>query len=769
MGDISFRLDVVESGSTWVVVCTSPYGRTVQKVPAPFSDAELDTRLTAVEKSLVRSSAKLVTRRAAAPERTARDFGDDLSQTLLAGDVRILFAKCREKAREQGADLRVLVNPDGPRVSRIPWEFVVDPDRLDDYLALRVPVARSPHLMEPVAPLRFQPPLRVLGVLARPADLPALDAERERADLTRALSRLSSDMVQIKWLPGDRWSDLAEEIRSRPWHVLHFVGHGGFDEDSQSGYLELSDDDGNARPILATDLGRLVADNPDLRLVVLNACESAVTGAEGFFSSTAAKLMREGVPAVVAMQYEITDDAALAFSSSFYECLARGMPVDRAVMLARESVKMTMRSLEWATPVLFLASDETHLFAAQEAPVRGETSAPREETDAGRGTHAATDWLSVTRTKLGQILKVGEGPVVPPSAGTGASTAHDHIRARSSEVTHPFPAPSTYGPDVTAAGGRAPSSGTAAPGDFAVPEAIRLRVLPGAGPCTHVAIGPRDLVAAVGGDGVVRVVSSRSGRCLAQCALPHRERALRVTWSPWPRHVASSHDGGLVAVWDLETEVPVRVLRAASRRVEVVAFSHDGRWLAAAGERRLRVFDSNGVQVRDLPVPGDLAVPGEGRPLRTITTIAFTSDDRHVLVAGDDCLVRQLDVHGRVTAVWRHPAVVACMDVATDWLVTGSVAGRVTVWDWAGRLLHRWEHGAHVDLVAMAPGGASIVSAATDRTVRTWSPDGRPLSGSVTSRRPAGLRFLADGSGLLTVDSGGQLEVWRTTVEEDSA
>ena len=60
-------------------------------------------------------------------------------------------------------------------------------------------------------------------------------------------------------------------------------------------------------------------------------------------------------PSVVAMQYEISDPAALAFSSSFYEGLARGLPVDRAVTLARESVKMTLHSLEWATPVLFLA------------------------------------------------------------------------------------------------------------------------------------------------------------------------------------------------------------------------------------------------------------------------------------------------------------------------------------------------------------------------------------------------------------------------------
>ena len=41
--------------------------------------------------------------------------------------------------------------------------------------------------------------------------------------------------------------------------------------------------------------------------------------------------MREGIPAVVAMQYEITDTAALAFAAGFYEALARGKPVDQAV------------------------------------------------------------------------------------------------------------------------------------------------------------------------------------------------------------------------------------------------------------------------------------------------------------------------------------------------------------------------------------------------------------------------------------------------------
>ena len=731
--DISFRLDVVESGDDWVVFCRSPYGSTVSQLPAPFPAAEFENRLAAVEKSLTRSAAKLVTRRAAAPERTAHEFGAQISDALLAGDVRLLFSKCREKAREQRQELRILVNPAGPNVCRIPWEFTVDPDRQDDYLALRVPVARSPHLMHAIPPLQVRPPLRVLGVMSRPEDLPALDVERERRDVTQALGRLSSDMVEMVWLDGDRWTDLAEAVRSDTWHVLHFVGHGGFDEDIESGFLELADDQGNAIAVPATDLGRLLSSSPQLRLVVLNACESAVSGSEGVFSSTAAKLMREGVPAVVAMQYEITDDAALAFSSSFYEGLARGLPVDRAVMLARESVKMTMRTLEWATPVLFLASDETRIFAvpestAAEGATPGQPSVvppPRAGSPEQSPSYAAAgDWLSQTREKLTQVLR----------------------RA----ADEPRPAPPPPPPAPAHAEPTAPSS---------VPVARRLRSLSAEAGCLHAAIGPRDLVAVAGADGVVRVISSRTGRVLARCTLPRGERALRVAWSPWPRHVASSHDHALVTVWDLETEVPVRVLRAGNRRVEALAFSGDGRWLAVAGECRLRVFDSSGVQVRDVPVPPDAVVPGGAPPLQAILAVAFTPGDRGVVLAGDDGVVRSLDVHGRVGRIWRHPSAVPALALATDRIATGSSAGRVSTWSYEGRLLLRSEHGAGVDHAAFSTDGQLLATAGVDRAVRIWDRNGSPVARAPLSGAPSAVGFLSDRT-ILSATQTGELELW---------
>src|SRR5690606_37243505 len=117
----------------------------------------------------------------------------------------------------------------------------------------------------------------------------------------------------------------------RSWHVVHFVGHGGYDAQREEGVIWLADDDGTARSLGAGDLARLIADRRDLRLVLLNACESARPGALDIFSSTAAALVRRGLPAVIAMQYEITDRAAIEFARSLYDALADGLPIDSAV------------------------------------------------------------------------------------------------------------------------------------------------------------------------------------------------------------------------------------------------------------------------------------------------------------------------------------------------------------------------------------------------------------------------------------------------------
>lgn len=361
MDAVTLRLKVIETPTEWVLLCESPEGGLSCRVQAPFDDAGLTQALHGLETSILRSSAKLVMRRGGtSPERTVREFGQRLTEVLLAGDARVIYDRCRVRARQQQVPVQILVSTDGPNVSQIPWEFAVDPDRPDDFLALRFPLARSPLVAAPIEPLAIEPPLRVLGVQSRPQDRPQLDTDAEQERISNAFST-RPDLVDVTWLHGDSWQHLSDALH-QPWHVLHFVGHGGFSEELESGYLELSDENGQALRVSATDIGHAIANCPQLRLVVINACESATTGSAGVFASTAAKLMREGIPAVVAMQYEITDPAALAFSAAFYEGVAEGMPVDRAVTRARESLKVTLGSLEWVTPVLFLASHETRIF-----------------------------------------------------------------------------------------------------------------------------------------------------------------------------------------------------------------------------------------------------------------------------------------------------------------------------------------------------------------------------------------------------------------------
>jgi hypothetical protein len=94
------------------------------------------------------------------------------------------------------------------------------------------------------------------------------------------------------------------------------------------------------------------------RLVTLNACRTAEGSAEAGadpFAGVASALVMAGVPAVVAMQFPVSDMAAIAFSARLYSALARGEPLEEAVDSGRMRIKaLAPDQREWATPVLFL-------------------------------------------------------------------------------------------------------------------------------------------------------------------------------------------------------------------------------------------------------------------------------------------------------------------------------------------------------------------------------------------------------------------------------
>jgi formylglycine-generating enzyme required for sulfatase activity len=96
---------------------------------------------------------------------------------------------------------------------------------------------------------------------------------------------------------------------------------------------------------------------------VLNACSTAVTAEAKPFSGVATALVQAGIPAVVAMQTSVTDQAALQFSQVFYESIADGCPIDTSVAEGRKAIEFSAsHTVEWAIPELFMRVGDGLLF-----------------------------------------------------------------------------------------------------------------------------------------------------------------------------------------------------------------------------------------------------------------------------------------------------------------------------------------------------------------------------------------------------------------------
>ncbi|HEV8230067.1 MAG TPA: CHAT domain-containing protein, partial [Candidatus Limnocylindria bacterium] len=163
----------------------------------------------------------------------------------------------------------------------------------------------------------------------------------------------------------------------------HFVGHGLFDEKLNDGALVFERPDGSAHEVPAENVGTLLRNERALRLAVLNACEGGRSSATDPYAGISQSLVRAGVPAVVGMQFAISDQAAIDFSRQLYRAVARGRPIDMAVTAARMAVYQG-GSREWATPVLYLRSPDARIFdvgTAQDARVAPPAQAKRREVE----------------------------------------------------------------------------------------------------------------------------------------------------------------------------------------------------------------------------------------------------------------------------------------------------------------------------------------------------------------------------------------------------
>ncbi len=292
-------------------------------------------------------------------------FGEHLFRTVFQGEILSYLRRSQDEAERQGADgLRIrLLLTDVPELAPLPWEFLYDP-AAGQFLSLstKTPIVRYLDLTQRVPPLAVKPPLSVLVMISSPMDQPPLDVDQEWAKLSQALADLQAkgrvvlDRLEEATLPA-----LQARLRQQEYHVFHYVGHGGFDEQAQEGVLFLENGDRLSLAVSSQVLGTLLHDEQSLRLALLSACEGARGSLNDPFAGTAQTLVRNRIPAVVAMQTAISDEAAKTFVHEFYQALADDYPVDAALTEARKAIYLQGNEREWATPVLFMRSSDGRL------------------------------------------------------------------------------------------------------------------------------------------------------------------------------------------------------------------------------------------------------------------------------------------------------------------------------------------------------------------------------------------------------------------------
>ncbi len=324
-------------------------------------------------------------------ERPVREVGDALFTALLGtGEVAGRYRGSTALAAAGERALRVVLRIDVPELATLPWEAMYD-QVTGAYVARRGRLVRNVPVAAPPTPVRVDLPLRILAVVSSPRDLQALDVERERAQLEEALSDLVAEgLVEVCWARSATWAGLQSKLMAGPWHVLHYIGHGDFDPQRDEGLLALTRSDGRADLVEASRFTDLLGEaRPVPRVVVLNCCSGAAGSGSGLYSGTAAALVRAGVPAVVAMQYQVSDAASAEFTRGFYAAIAAGRGLDEATLSGRLAILgMSGHTLEWVTPILYLRSADTLLFIV---PAAGEPAAIRPQPGRAAVAVAAAD------------------------------------------------------------------------------------------------------------------------------------------------------------------------------------------------------------------------------------------------------------------------------------------------------------------------------------------------------------------------------------------
>jgi hypothetical protein len=296
-------------------------------------------------------------------------YGQALAGQLFGHDrVREAFNSARRTAQSQDVPLRVrlFIDPGAVELHSLRWETLRDPDDPESTLLTGEQVHFSRYLSsfdwQPVRP-RARSELKGLVVIANPADVTdyqpggrALAAVDVTGELARAKEGLGDMAVTALASGGEATLEKLVQGLREGYDVLYLACHGALIKGDPKLWLE--DAQGATDVVSGRELVirlKELALRP--RLVVLASCQSAGSGEQarsnddGALAALGPRLAQAGIPAVLAMQGNVTMETVDAFMPLFFSELQRDGQIDRAMAVARGAVR---EQPDWWMPVLFM-------------------------------------------------------------------------------------------------------------------------------------------------------------------------------------------------------------------------------------------------------------------------------------------------------------------------------------------------------------------------------------------------------------------------------
>lgn len=291
----------------------------------------------------------------------ALSTAQSMQRALLDGAMGTVFDKLTEAA--SGPMLvRLMIPKDAHELKSVPWEAACNADETLGFwgTSRNILPVRGVMSSDPWLPREVRGAVRVLAIAPTGAagidNLKLALDERIKTGEVEWLEPIVGSAATLKAFP--------QQVRMRQTpHIVHFLGHGGTMNGLPALRLADEDDEEKWLPVEVFAQHLQNSFSGTLRLVVLEACEGAKSGA---FASAAEILAKAGADAVVAHLWPVRADAAQTCSTELYRALtADGADGDIAIAMntARLSLLTTYElTAETHSPVLYLRGPHGKIF-----------------------------------------------------------------------------------------------------------------------------------------------------------------------------------------------------------------------------------------------------------------------------------------------------------------------------------------------------------------------------------------------------------------------